>query len=192
MSSTQNNEKIIGIHRPGLKEKFFFFLSGTIVSIPFTLYTRTLTSQLCVLMPILYARICSTAIFTPFVEEFAKAYPLLYRHGETERSIFTLGFIVGLGFGITEFFMYVFLVRTPMYIRLPVIFFHAASTSITAYGIARDRPWLYLVAVTLHFLNNLGAIFGLLWLIYGFPTLIVALFLSWTFYWKTSPVRFSD
>lgn len=192
MSSTQNNEKIIGIHRPGLKEKFFFFLSGTIVSIPFTLYARTLTSQLCVHMPILYARICSTAIFTPFVEEFAKAYPLFYRHGETERSIFTLGFIVGLGFGITEFFMYVFLVRAPIYIRLPGIFFHAASTSITAYGIARNRPWLYLAAVTLHFLNNLSAIFGLLWLISGFPTLIVALFLSWTFYWKTSPVRFSD
>ena len=187
MVTFRDNQKVITIHRPDLKEKIFFFLSGMIVSIAFTLFVKTLTKQLCVIMPLFYARICTTAIFTPFVEEFTKAYPLFYRHGETEKSIFTLGVIVGSGFGITEFFIYVLQFGESIYSRLPSIFFHAASTSITAYGIARNRPlWPYLISVTLHSMNNLAAIFRLLWLVSGYPILSVTLLISWYLYNKTS------
>jgi len=187
MVTFRDYKKAITIHRPDLREKLFFLLSGMIVSIPFTLYVGKLTKQLCFIMPLFYARVCSTAILTPFIEEFAKAYPLFYRHGETEKSLFTLGFIVGLGFGITEFLIYILQLEAPIYSRLPAIFFHAANTSITAYGIARNRiVWPYLIAVTLHSMMNLSAIFGLLWLISGFPILSVTLLLSWYLYQKTS------
>jgi RsiW-degrading membrane proteinase PrsW (M82 family) len=93
----------------------------------------------------------TSIIFPPFIEEFAKAYPLFYRHGETRRSIFTLGFLTGLGFGITEFLFYVFGQGAPVFVRLPSIFFHAASASIIAYGIATKRPMrYYVIAVFLH------------------------------------------
>ena len=187
MVTFRDNKKVITIHRPDLREKIFFFLSGMIISIPFTLYVGKLTKQLCQIMPMFYATLCSTAIFTPFVEEFAKAYPLFYRHGETEKSIFTLGCIGGLGFGIAEFFIYILQLGAQINIRLTLIFFHTASTSITAYGIAKKRPvWPYLIAVTLHLINNLSAIFNLLWLMSGYPILSVTLLLSWYLYQKTS------
>lgn len=187
METHREDEVVIPIHKPDLKEKFFFFVSGMIVSIPFTLYTGTLIKPLCFVMPILYARLCSTALITPFTEELAKAYPLFYRHGETEKSIFTIGFLGGLGFGVVEFLIYVLQLGAPIYSRLPPIFFHAASTSITAYGIAKNRPlWLYLVAVGLHAINNISAIFGLLWLMSGYPLLIVTFLIVWYLYRKTS------
>ena len=100
----------------------------------------------------------SVVIVSPFVEEFAKAFPLLYRHGETERSIFTLGLLVGLGFGLVEFFIYVFVLNVPVVYRLGGVLFHTASTSITAYGIAKGRAAsFYLVSVVLHFSNNFFA-----------------------------------
>ena len=46
-------------------------------------------------------------MIAPFIEELAKVFPLFYRHGETERSIVMLGILIGLGFGITEFVLYV-------------------------------------------------------------------------------------
>ncbi|NIR86144.1 PrsW family intramembrane metalloprotease [Candidatus Bathyarchaeota archaeon] len=187
MSTLQENKAIIPIHRPKLREKLFFFSSGIITSVPLTLFVGTFTDSLCVVMPIFYARLCSTAIFTPFVEEFAKAYPLFYRHGETEKSVFTLGFLVGLGFGIAEFFSYVVVLGAPFYIRLPVIFFHAAGTSITAYGIATKRPaQFYMIAVILHFSNNFSALFGSLWVLIGPATLAITYSLSWYLYDKTS------
>lgn len=187
MATLREDEIIITIHKPDLKEKFFFFISGMVVSIPFTLYTGKLCKQLCFVMPILYARLCSTALVTPFIEELAKAYPLFYRHGETERSIFTLGLLGGMGFGIAEFLIYVLQLGEPIYARLPLIFFHAASTSITAYGIAKKRPfWLYLISVVLHSTNNIAAIFGLLFLISGYPILIVTFLIGWYLYRKTS------
>lgn len=96
-SMTEASEVIIPPHRPGLREKSFFLLSGIIVSIPITLSINAISSHLCFLLPVFYSEICAVAIFAPFVEEFSKAYPLFYRHGETERSIFILGFLVGLG-----------------------------------------------------------------------------------------------
>lgn len=153
------DDLIIRPHKPDLKEKLFFLLSGIIVSIPITLLFGTFTRNFLGVLPSFFASLISIIIFTPFIEEFAKAYPLFYRHGETERSIFILGFLVGLGFGITEFILYVFLLDIPVVVRLPGILFHAASTSIVAYGIAKKQPVrFYLIAVSLHLLNNFSAV----------------------------------
>ena len=187
MVSFRDNKIIIPIHRPSLREYLFFFISGIIISVPFTLFIGRFTESLCVILPIFYATICSVSIFAPFVEEIAKAYPLIYRHGETERSIFTLGFLIGLGFGISEFLLYVLTLGAPIHIRLLGIFFHAASTSITAYGIAKKRTvQFYLIAVVLHFLNNFSALFGSFWIIGGVFAIVMTYFLSWRLYGKTS------
>lgn len=197
MAKSQDNTTIIPLHRPNLREKIFFFTSGVITSVPLTLFVGTFTDSLCVALPIFYATLCSTAIFAPFIEEFAKAYPLFYRHGETEKSIFTLGFLVGLGFGFSEFLLYVTVLEAPILVRLPGIFFHAASTSITAYGIATKRSVLfYLIAVILHFSNNFSALFGLYSSNSFFAqlsarigivaALAITLFLSSQLYYKTS------
>jgi RsiW-degrading membrane proteinase PrsW (M82 family) len=174
------------IHGLDLKKKSFFFLSGMIVSIPFVFYTKTMFNRLCFTMPTSYARLISTAIFTPFIEELAKAYPLMYRQGETERSIFLLGAIVGLGFGVAEALIYVFMLGAPMAIRLPGVLFHTLTAPITAYGIAKNRPLpTYLLAVALHFLNNLSAIYDLLWLIAGYPILITTFTIAWYLYGRS-------
>lgn len=157
------------------------------MSVPITLFIGRFTDSLCVVLPIFYAMLCSTAISAPLIEEFAKAYPLFHRHGETEKSIFILGFLVGLGFGISEFFLYVLIYGVPILFRLPGIFFHAASTSITAYGIAAKRPArFYLIAVALHFSNNFSALFGPFWFIGGIAAIAITYFLSWRLYRKTS------
>ena len=178
------------IHGLGLRKKLFFFISGIIVSIPFTVYTKTLINHLRVMMPILYPRIYSTAIFTPFLEEFAKAYPLLYRREDNERSIFTLGLLVGFGFGIAELLIYVLRFNVPVCIRLTGVLFHAANTSITAYGIAKKRPWPYLISVILHILNNLSAIYDLSFIMAGYPILIATSSIAWYLHRKASPMSF--
>jgi RsiW-degrading membrane proteinase PrsW (M82 family) len=152
--------KTIKIHKPDFKEKIFFLFSGILVSIPISLFFSTVATRFIVVLPISYAYILASVIFAPLIEEFAKAYPLFFRHGETERSIFILGLLVGLGFGITEFFIYVILLGVPIYVRLPGILFHAASTSIVAYGIAKKKTIIFfLIAVYLHLSNNLFAIY---------------------------------
>ena len=174
-------------HRPDLKEKIFFFISGIIISVPFTVFIQNFADFFCVRLPIFYSTLCSIAILAPLIEEFAKAYPLFYRHNETERSLFTLGFYVGLGFGFFEFILYVIYLGVPIYFRLPGIFFHAASTSIIAYGIATRRPFrFYLLAVVLHFANNFFAIFGLFWYIGGIGSIVITYFLSLHFYKRTT------
>ncbi len=183
------NNITIPIHKPGLKEKLFFCLSGIIVSIPITLYANVFSSHACFLLPAFYSALCSTALFTPFIEEFAKVYPLFYRHGETEKSIFTLGFLTGLGFGFTEFLLYVFVEGVPAYVRLPAIFFHAAGTSIAAFGIATKRPVsFYLIAVALHLLNNFFASTEFFWMTGVLGATIITYFLSWHLYHKTSEI----
>lgn len=157
------------------------------MSIPFTIYAKTLMNHLYVIMPIFYLKVFSTAVFSPFVEEFAKAYPLIYRKEDTERSILTQGSLVGFGFGIAELLIYVLRLGVPVHIRLSGVLLHAASTSITAYGVAKNRPLLpYLIAVTLHFLNNLSAIFGLIWLYAGYPILIATFSIALYLRRKTS------
>ncbi len=177
------------IHRLELGKKSFFFISGMIISIPLTIYIQKFVNNLLLtsLRRIFYIRLCSTVIFAPFIEEFAKAYPLLYRHGDTKRSFFTLGLLVGLGFGVSEFFYYVLQRGATICSRLPCIFHHAATTSITAYGIKRNRPfWPYLIAVTLHSLNNLAGIYGLLFLISGYPILIATFLIAYYLHLKMS------
>lgn len=193
MSSTQkdkimikDDEILIKPHKPDLKEKLFFILSGMIVSIPITLLFETFVRNISTVLPLFLSEILLIVIFAPLIEEFAKAYPLFYRHGETERSIFVLGFLVGLGFGISEFLIYVFILNVPVVFRLPGILFHAASTSIVAYGIAKKQPVRYFfVAVGLHFLNNFLAIFdpGII----GFLIAnLTTFYLSLRFYLRTS------
>ncbi len=104
----------------------------------------------------------------------------MYRQGETERSIFLYGAIVGLGFGVAEALIYIFMLGTPMVIRLPGILFHTFTAPITAYGMAKNQPLPpYLLAVTLHLLNNLSAIYSLLWLITGYPILLTTFTIAW-------------
>ena len=99
----------VPIHKPDAKELLFFFISGITISIPFTVFFSQFTEVLCIQLDFIYASICSAAIFAPLLEEFAKIYPIIYRHGETQRSLFTIAFLVGLGFGIAEFLLYVFI-----------------------------------------------------------------------------------
>ena len=94
MANNQKKAVTIVVHRPDIQEKLFFLLSGIITSVPFTLFVGSFTDSICITLPMFYAQICSVAVFTPFIEEFAKAFPLFYRHGETTRSLFILGFIV--------------------------------------------------------------------------------------------------
>jgi len=181
------------IRRLDLRKKSFFFISGMIISIPFTVYAKTLMNHLCVMVPILSLRLFSKAIFTPFLEEFAKAYPLLYRKGDTERSFSNLGLLVGFGFGLAELLIYILLLGVPTYIRLSGVLFHTLNTSITAYGIAKNRPLLpYLIAVTLHILNNLSAAFGLIWLVSCYPILLTTFSIAWYLHRKASPQSFID
>ncbi|MCK5562677.1 hypothetical protein KAI30_00770 [Candidatus Bathyarchaeota archaeon] len=189
----EEKQTAVPVHKPDLNEKIFFFLSGLLVSVPMTLFFAEFSDTLCVVMPILYAQICSVVIFTPFIEEFSKVFPLFYRHGETERSIVYLGILVGLGFGLTEFFLYVFTLGAPVLVRLPGIVFHASSASISAYGIAKKRPLpFYLIAVALHLANNLFAVVSglwrvdVLWLVAWLAIFITTYLTAWHLYRRTS------
>ena len=172
---------VIPLHKPNLKELIFFFASGVLVSIPFALFF----SQFYFLFPSVLAVI----ILAPFIEELAKVFPLFYRHGETERSIVTLGILIGLGFGISELVLYVAFLGVPLIDRIPGVIFHASSAAITAYGIAKKNPLpYYLLAVVLHVTNNVFAYesevaFGLF---VELIVLIVVYLLAWRFYHQAS------
>jgi len=186
----ENEQKAtIGIHKPDIKEKLFFLGAGLLMSVPFTLFVSDFSDSLCVALPMIFAEVCSLVIFTPFIEEAAKVFPLFYRHGETERSIVDLGILTGLGFGITEFFLYLSL-GAPIISRIPGVIFHASSTCITAYGIAKKKPMrFYLIAVTGHFANNLFALFSNAVPFLYIPALTVLLgiyLLAWRLYHQTS------
>lgn len=153
--SLENNKKSIEIHKPDLDEKVFFFGMGVTISVPLTLFVYQYSDLLLVGLDAFLIAFFSRVIFAPFVEEFAKAYPLFYRHGETERTIFDLSLIVGLGFGIVEFLTYISVLSVPFIYRIPGILFHPASTAIIGYGIAKKKSiQFYFVAVILHLLNN--------------------------------------
>ena len=186
MSVTEQGTVTIPLHKPGLKEKLFFFGSGIIVSIPLAVFFESLA-----LAPIVQPNVSvlTIVIIAPIIEEFGKAYPLFYRHGETKKSIMTLGFLVGLGFGITEFLEYVLILGVPVIFRLPGILFHAASTSIVAYGIANKKSTtFYLIAVALHFSYNVAALFA------PFESLILIIFVlalySWWYLYQKTPETF--
>jgi len=176
-------------HRPGLREKIFFLASGVIVSVPMALFFEGLTSGFSFL-PSFEADVLTIAVLAPLIEEFAKAYPLFFRHGESQKSLFTMGLLVGFGFGIVEFFEYVTILGVSPWVRLPGIFLHAALTSTVAYGIATKRSALfYLLAVFFHasanFLSILGGPILLYSLIYSL-LLGTALALPFILYLKSS------
>lgn len=133
----------------------------------------------------------STALFAPFVEELAKVFPLFYRHGETERSLVTLGVLIGLGFGISEFFLYVVLLDVPPIFRIPGVIFHASSAAITAYGIAKKNPLpYYLISVSLHAINNFFAVVNVsAGVLVELLVLITVYLLAWHFWHKASPEK---
>jgi RsiW-degrading membrane proteinase PrsW (M82 family) len=144
----------IELHKPDASEMVFFFLCGVIISVPLTLFIYQYTDVLLAGLDTFTIALVSRVFFAPFIEEFAKAYPLFYRHGETQLSMLNLAVLVGLGFGIVELLTYVSL-DVPIGYRLPGIFFHPASTALTAYGITIKRPIpFYLLAVFFHFANN--------------------------------------
>jgi len=151
----KQDEVVIQLHKPDASEMMFFFLCGVIISVPLTLFIYQYTDSLLVSLNLFTIAFVSRAFFAPFIEEFSKAYPLFYRHGETQRSIFNLAVLVGLGFGLVELLTYVSVLGVPIIYRLPGLFFHPASTAVTAYGIATKRPLpFYLIAVFFHFANN--------------------------------------
>jgi len=178
------DEYTIHLHRPSITELMFFLLSGAILSVPLTIFISQYATALLGGFSIFSATLISVAIFAPIIEEFSKIFPLFYRHGETQRSIFHLALMVGLGFGIVEFLTYVAIGVNPL-VRIPGLLFHPASTAITAYGVAIKNPLpFYLAAVLLHFFNNAIAI-----LMPGVPitffVLAIALYSAWKLHEKT-------
>ena len=185
MEEEKNELIVIKPHDLGWRERIFFLISGIIVSIPITLFLSALGQSFYDFLPLIYTQVISIVILAPIIEEFSKAYPLFYRYFLTERSLFILGLLVGLGFGITEFIIYVWVYGAPFYVRLPGLFFHAASTSLIAYGIARNKAvQYYLLAVFLHFGANLAAVLDQI-----IPVMVITFFtyfLSWITYKKTT------
>jgi len=186
----ETEQATIAVHKPDIKEKIFFLGSGLLVSVPFTVFFSEFSNSLCVAMPLLFAQVCSLVIFAPFIEEVAKVFPLFYRHGETERSILDLGILVGLGFGLTEFALYVFTLGAPFIARVPGVIFHASSAGITAYGIAKKKPLpFYLISVALHLANNLLALLSNSLSFLYIPAIVVLVttyLLAWRLYLRTS------
>lgn len=175
-------------HKPNAKEKLFFFISGMVMSLPLSLFSEIITSNLLgANLSSFYTEIILAAIIAPVFEEFAKAYPLFYRHGETERSLFGLGFYTGIGFGIVEFFVYVFFFHAPVSARVLAFLFHGTNTSIFAYGIVKRVPWkFYLIAVILHFSYNFSLLLGFPWVFIGLASLATSFILAFILRFKTS------
>jgi RsiW-degrading membrane proteinase PrsW (M82 family) len=187
----------LDIKRLELRKKVFFFLSGVLISVALTSYIRRFIEPLLYKIPLfkgqrwtLIAPFRKTVI-TPFLEEFAKAYPIMYRSDDKDRTLFTLGLLVGLGFGVAESIVYVSLGRASMVVRLLPTLFHAASTAIVAYGIMRDRPIRsYFAAVGLHSLHNLSLVLGITWIISTYPILLATFSIAVYLYRKTSLLSF--
>jgi RsiW-degrading membrane proteinase PrsW (M82 family) len=184
----------VALHKPSINELLFFLLSGAIVSVPLTLFVEQFAYPLISGLPTIDITLLTITLLSPFVEEFSKAFPLFYRHGESQRSIFNLGLCVGLGFGIVEFITYVVTYGPQIILaRIPGLFFHPASTSIVAYGIATKRPTqFYIIAVALHFANNILAIFGPSYIPASVIILAITLFASWNLHDKTRQDKFIE
>jgi hypothetical protein len=179
---------VVPIHRPDLKEKLFFFASGLLVGVPFTVVFLQIIDVIYLAVPALVAQLGSVGITTPFIEEFAKVFPLFYRHGENERSIMTLGVLAGLGFGLTAFAIDVATLGLTYVSLLPWIFFDAASAGITAFGIAKNKiVSFFLLAVALHAANSFAFFIGdAVFYALGLVLVGMTVLLSWYFYQRTS------
>jgi hypothetical protein len=182
MGSETPRQCVIPIHKPNRRELIFFFASGILVSIPFATFFESFVPAGG------FAAVLLLVVFAPPIEELAKVFPLFYRHGETERSLVTLGLLIGLGFGAAEFVGYVFLLGAPFISSISHFIFHASSATIVAYGISKKNPLpFFLIAVSLHATNNL-------FVFSPFPigvfvqvlVLITVYLLAWYFYHKAS------
>ena len=172
---------VIPLHKPSNRELVFFFASGILVSIPFAAFFESL-------FPAGLSASFLIVVLAPFIEELAKVFPLFYRHGETERSIVTLGILMGLGFGIAEFFEFVFLIGVPPIVRIPGIVFHASSAGITAYGIAKKNPLpFYSIAVVFHMANNFFALTGNIFSVFAELLVLISVYmLAYSYYQRSS------
>ncbi len=182
MENEPPRQCVIPIHKPSHKEYAFFFASGVLVSIPFALFFSQFYS--------FFPTVLAIVVFAPFIEELAKVFPLFYRHGETERSYAVLGLLIGLGFGISELFLYVVFLGAPILERVPGVIFHASSATIVAYGIAKKNPLpYYLIAVSFHMANNFFALINDVYLGVGAQLLVLisAYLLAWRLYHQTNP-----
>lgn len=166
---------IIPLHKPSVREYLFFFASGILVSIPFAVFFESI-------YPFSFAIL--TVVVAPFIEEIAKVFPLFYRHGETERSLVTLGLLIGLGFGIAEFFEYIIFAHSPIIASIPHIIFHSSSATITSYGIAKKNPTPYfIIAIGLHMINNFFALAAdILSIFVQLLVLLAVYLLAWKYY----------
>ena len=181
MEEKPQQQCVIPLHKPSTRELIFFFSCGILVSIPFALFFSNFYP--------FFPGAIAVVLVAPFVEELAKVFPLFYRHGETERSIVTLGVLIGLGFGISELFIYVALLNVPLIVRIPGLIFHASSAAVTAYGIAKKNPLpYYLVSVTLHALNNFFAVVAVpvIGILAELLIVITIYLLAWRFYHQAS------
>lgn len=186
MDTQQSDQQqcVIPIHKPKRREFIFFFATGILVSIPFAAYFESLYPTETVLSAAILI-----VVLAPFIEELAKVFPLFYRHGETQRSLVTLGLLIGLGFGIAEFVQYVAFAGVSPVARIPGIIFHASSAVITAYGVAKKNPLpYYLIAVGLHVANNFLAITGdFIGILIALLVLITTYMLAWRYWHKAKP-----
>ena len=181
MEDKPQQQCVIPLHKPSTKELIFFFSSGILVSIPFALFFSNFYP--------LFPEVIAVVLVAPFVEELAKVFPLFYRHGETERSLVTLGILIGLGFGISEFFLYVVILDIPFIVRIPGVIFHASSAAVTAYGIAKKKPLpYYLTSVLLHAANNFFAVTAVasIGVLAELLILVTVYLLAWRFYHQAS------
>jgi RsiW-degrading membrane proteinase PrsW (M82 family) len=180
-------------HEPGIREKISFLLSGLVISVPISLFLETMAKDyLRSILPPGLASFLLITVMAPVIEEYSKIYPLFHRHAETEKNIMNLAFLIGLGFGISEFFIYVFGLGAPVYIRVPAILFHATNASITAYGVAKNNATKYYsFAVGLHFLNNFFAEFGELWFLGGVGATLFSYYYAWRLYQRVSDIEYN-
>ncbi|MCW4047419.1 MAG: hypothetical protein NWE99_07660 [Candidatus Bathyarchaeota archaeon] len=193
--TVQDEQKVVvPVHRPDLKENLFFFASGLLVGVPFTVVFIQIVDVVYLAVPALLAQLGSVGITTPFIEEFAKVFPLFYRHGENERSIMTLGVLAGLGFGLTAFAIGVAASGLSYVALLPWIFFNAASAGITAFGIAKHRTVpFFLLAAALHAASNFSFFIGDPFFYgAGLALVGVTIFLAWHLYRRTSEAKIVD
>lgn len=136
-------------------ETTFFLLSGIVVGVPVSLFFENIADQW-------FTTIGVATVVAPFVEEYAKGSLLFFRYERRGRALVTLGLLSGLGFGLAEAALCLYL-GAAFILRLPAIFAHAAMTLIVAYGVhARRTAAYYSLAVVFHFLHNLLAALGTL------------------------------
>jgi len=178
----------IPLHHPGTLEMSSFFVQGLIVSVAISVFLETLAKNyVAFAIPGDLGYIILVTAFAPVIEEFTKVFPLLNRHAETEKSIVKLGFLSGLGFGLAELLVYVFFFSAPIAVRLPEMFFHAANTSLVAYGVAKHKFLKYYgIAVFFHFASNALTFAGDIWFIGGIGIIALVYYLAYAAYNQSS------